>query len=119
MRMNDTSLICFIIKYEDDEPGVSIGFSIKYSAADSAILSLRGIEWKFLSANNKEINFKNEITPKSANVKWSLDNEKKTWQSVISGERNLEIVNLVRNKDINLENIVKEFISKHPDKIKL
>jgi hypothetical protein len=119
MRMNDTLLMCFIIKYEDDEPDVSIGFSINYSAADSAILSLRGIEWEFLSANNKEINFKNNVTPKSANVKWSFNDEKKTWQSVISGERNLEIVNLVRNEDANFEDIVKGFITKNPGKIKL
>ncbi len=119
LRMNDSSLACFIIKYEDDEPEISIGFSLKYSSADSAILSLRGIEWKFISGNNKEINFKNEITPKSANVKWRLDNEKKAWQSAISGERNLEVVNLIRNEDTNLENIVKDFITKHPGKTNL
>jgi len=119
VRMNDSSLICFIITYEDNRPNVSIGFSIKYSAADSAILSLRGIEWRFISANDKEIRFKNETTPKSANVKWSLDNEKKTWQSVISGERNLEIVNLVRDEGTDLESIVKDFITKNPDKVKL
>ena len=119
MRMNDTSLICFVIRYEDNHPDVSIGFSIKYSAVDSAILALRGIEWRFLSANDDQIKFKNETTPKSANVKWSLDNEKKTWQSVISGERNLEIVNLVRNDDSDLESIVKDFITKNHDKIKL
>ncbi|HEV8504870.1 MAG TPA: hypothetical protein VGQ53_05710 [Chitinophagaceae bacterium] len=118
-RMNDSSLMCFIIKFEDHEPAVSIGFSINYSVADSAILSLRGIEWKFLSANNREVNFKNETTPKSANVKWSLDNGGETWQCVIYGERNKEIVNLVRIEDARLEKIVKAFISKKSDKIKL
>jgi hypothetical protein len=117
--MNDSSLMCFIIKFEDHEPAVSIGFSIKYSVADSAILSLRGIEWKFLSANNKEVNFKNETTPKSANVKWNLGNDRKTWQSVISGERNMEIVNLVRIEDTHLEKIVKDFITKNSGKTKL
>lgn len=119
MRMNDTSLICFIVTYQDDEPEISVGFSIKYSASDSAILSLRGIEWRFVSANDKEIIFRNEITPKSANVKWSPDDERKTWQSVIFGEKNMEVVNLVRDKNSNLENIVKDFLSKHPDKRKL
>ena len=125
LRINDSLLMCFIIKYKDeglikygDGPDVSAGFSIRYSKSDSAILSLRGIEWKFLSANDKEIHFKNEITPKSANVKWSLGDDKKTWQSVISGEKNLEIVNLIREEDINLENIVKEFVAQHPEVIK-
>lgn len=123
VRVNDSLLMCFIIKYKDEElikfgdegPDISAGFSIKYSKPDSAILSLREIEWKFLSANDKEIHFKNEITPKSANVKWSLGDEKKTWQSVISGQGNLEIVNLIRDKNIDLQNIVKEFIAKHPE----
>jgi len=119
MRMNDTSLACFIITYQDDEPEISVGFSIKYSTSDSAILTLRGIEWRFISANDKEIIFRNEITPKSANVKWSPDDERKTWQSVIFGEKNMEVVNLVRDKNSNLENIVKDFLSKHPDKRKL
>jgi len=119
MRMNDSSLICYIIKYQDDEPDISVGFSIKYSATDSAILSFRGIEWTFVSANDKEIIFKNEITPKSANVKWSPDDKRKNWESVIFGEKNMEVVNLVRDENTNLENIVKDFISKHPDKLKL
>jgi len=118
--------MCFIIKhkdeglinYGDDGPDISVGFSIRYSNSDSAILSLRGIEWKFLSANDKEIHFKNETTPKSGNVKWSLGDEKKTWQSVISGEANLEIVNLIRDENISLENIVKKFITKYPEVIK-
>ena len=126
LRINDSLLMCFIIKhkdeglinYGDDGPDISVGFSIRYSNSDSAILSLRGIEWKFLSANDKEIHFKNETTPKSANVKWSLGDEKKTWQSVISGEANLEIVNLIRDENISLENIVKKFITKYPEVIK-
>jgi hypothetical protein len=125
-RINDSLLMCFIIKYKDeglikygdDGPDISVGFSIRYSKSDSAILSLRGIEWRFLSANDKEIHFKNETTPKSANVKWSLGDEKKSWQSVISGEQNLEIVNLIRDENKGLENIVKEFIAKHPELIK-
>lgn len=123
LRINDSLLMCFIIKYKDeglinygdDRPDISVGFSISYSNSDSAILSLRRIEWKFLSANDKEIHFKNETTPKSANVKWSLGDKKKTWQSVISGESNLEIVNLIRDENISLENIVKEFIAKYPE----
>ena len=115
LRVNDSLLMCFIIKYNDDEPEVSIGFFIRYSDSDSAILSLRGIKWRFLTANDKEVTFKNETTPKSANVKWSLGDGKKSWQSVISGEKNLEIVNLIRTDNINLENIVKEFIARHPD----
>jgi hypothetical protein len=126
VKVNDSLLMCFIIKYKeegfikygDDGPDISIGFSISYSSPDSTKLSLRGIEWTFLSANDKEINFKNETTPKSANVKWSLDHEKKTWQSVISGEKNLEVVNLMRDKDTDLDNVVKEFIAKHSDVIK-
>lgn len=125
-RINDSLLMCFIIKYKDeglinygdDGPDVSVGFSIRHSNSDSAILALRGIEWKFLSANDKEIHFKNELTPKSANVKWSLEDEKKTWQSVISGESNLEIVNLVREENTGLEKLVKEFIEKNPGVIK-
>src|SRR5687767_5097425 len=58
-RVNDSLLMCFIIKYNDDEPDISVGFSIRYSAADSAILSLRGIKWRFLSADDKEVSFKN------------------------------------------------------------
>ena len=124
-RISDSLLMCFIIKYKDeglinygDEgPDVSVGFSIR-NYADSVILSLRGIEWKFLSANDKEIQFKNEVTPKSANVKWSLGDEKKTWQSVISGESNLEIVNLVREESTGLEKLVKEFIDKNPGVVK-
>src|SRR4030095_9154643 len=96
LRVNDSLLMCFIIKYNNDEPEVSIGFSIGYSVRDSAILSLRGIKWGFLSANDKEVKFKNETTPKSANVKWSLGDERKTWQSVISGEKNLEVVTLIK-----------------------
>lgn len=115
LRVNDSLLICFIIKNYDDEPDISVGFSIRYSEADSAILSLRDIKWRFLSADDKEFNFKNETTPKSANVKWSLGNEKKTWQSVISGEKNLEIVNLIRDENNYLENIVKDFILQHPE----
>jgi len=115
LRVNDSLLMCFIIKYNNDEPEVSIGFSIRYSKSDSAILSLRGIKWSFLTANDKEVRFKNETTPKSANVKWSLGDEKKSWQSVISGEKNLEIVNLIRTENINLENIVKNFITRNPD----
>jgi hypothetical protein len=120
LRVNDSLLMCLIIRYrnEDDEPDISVGFSIRYSISDSAILSLRGIEWKFLSANDKEIHFKNETTPKSANVKWSLADDKKSWQSAISGEANLEVVNLIRDENINLENIVTEFIAKHPELIK-
>ena len=123
VRINDSLLMCFIIKYKneglgDDGPDVSVGFSIRYSKSDSAILSLRGIEWRFLSANDKEVHFKNEVTPKSANVKWSLGDAKKSWQSVISGEANLEIVNLIRDENISLENIVKEFMAKHPELIK-
>lgn len=125
-KINDSLLMCFIIKYADgglikfgdDGPDISVGFSIRYSNPDSVILSLRGIEWRFLSANDKEIHFKNETTPKSANVKWSLGDEKKSWQSVISGEANLEIVNLIRDENISLENIIKEFIAKHPELIK-
>jgi len=115
LRVSDSLLMCFIIKYNNDEPEVSIGFSIRYSKSDSAILSLRGIKWGFLTANDKEVRFKNETTPKSANVKWSLGDEKKSWQSVISGEKNLEIVNLIRTENINLENIVKDFIARNPD----
>lgn len=115
LRVNDSLLICFIIKNYEDEPDISVGFSIRHSEADSVILSLRGIKWRFLSADDKEVNFKNEITPKSANVKWSMGDEKKSWQSVISGEKNLEIVNLIRDEDINLESIVKDFILRHPD----
>ena len=126
LRINDSLLVCFIIKYTDEDlikigddgPEISVGFSIRYSSADSAILSLRGIEWKFLSANDKEMNFKNETTPKSANVKWRLGDEKKSWQSAISGERNLEVVNLIRDNNTGLENIVKEFIAKNPDVIR-
>jgi len=126
LRINDSLLVCFIIKYPDeglinygdDGPDISIGFSIRYSKSDSAILSLRGIEWRFLSANEKEIHFKNEITPKSARVKWSLADEKKSWQSVISGESNLEIVNLMRDEHISLEHIAKEFMAKHPELIR-
>jgi hypothetical protein len=126
LRMDDSLLMCFIIKYKDEDlinygddgPDISVGFSIKYSNSDSAILSLRGIEWKFLSANDKEIRFRNEITPKSANVKWSFGNEKKTWQSAISGEGNLEVVNLIWDVNPGLENIVKGFIAKHRDIIK-
>ena len=119
LKINDTLLMCFIVKYDGDgEPDISVGFSIKYSSSDSAILSLRDIKWKFLSANDQEIVFKNEVTPKSANVKWALSNERKTWQSVISGEKNLEIVNLIKDENINLENIVKEFVVQHPEVIK-
>ena len=118
--------MCFIIQYPDEElikfgddgPDISVGFSIRYSNADSAILSLRGIEWRFLSANDNEVNFKNETTPKSARVKWALGKEKKSWQSAISGEKNLEVVNLIRDNNTSLENIVKEFIGKNPDVIK-
>src|SRR4030095_14641469 len=124
---NDSLLMCFIIKYPDeglinygDEgPDISAGFSVRYSKSDSVTLSLRGIEWKFLSANDKEISFKNETTPKSANVKWRLGNEKKSWQSVISGEKNLEVVNLIRADNVSLESIIKEFITKHPDVVKM
>jgi len=126
LRMNDSLLICFIVKYPDEElikigdngPDVSVGFSISWSHADSATLSLRGIQWKFLSGNDQEIRFKNETTPKSANVKWSINNDKKTWQSVISGEKNLEIVNLVREQKVGIETIVNEFIAKNPDLVK-
>jgi len=126
IRLNDSSLMCFIVRYPeeglikigDDGPDISVGFSIRYSNIYSAILSLRGIEWKFLSANDKEINFKNEVTPKSANVRWKLDNEKKSWQSAISGESNLEVVNLVREESTDLENIIKDFIAKNPGVIK-
>jgi len=126
LRINDSLLMCFIIKYKDEElikygdegPDISVGFSIRYSKSDATILSLRGIEWKFLSANDKEVHFKNDVTPKSANVKWALENEKKSWQSAISGEGNLEVVNLIRDENAGLENIVKEFIAKDPDVIK-
>ena len=126
LKINDSLLQCFIIKYPDeglvkigeDGADVSVGFSIRYSKIDSLTLSLRGIEWNFLSANEKEINFKNEVTPKSANVKWALDPNKKSWQSAISGEQNLEVVNLIREENNSLENIVKEFIKKNPDVIK-
>jgi hypothetical protein len=64
------------------------------------------------------VNFRNETTPKSANVKWSLGNEKKNWQSVISGESNLEIVTLVRDEKADVDKLVKEFIAKHPDVVK-
>jgi hypothetical protein len=119
IRINDSLLMCFIIKYrdQDDEPDISVGFSIRYSKSDSSILSLRGIEWKFLSANDKEIHFKNETTPKSANVIWSLGDEMKSWQSAISGESNLEVVNLIRDENISLENIVRDFIAKHPEQL--
>ena len=126
LKINDSLLMCFIIKYQDEElikfgddgPDISVGFSIRHSASDSVILSLRGIEWKFLSANNREVRFKNETTPKSANVKWVLANDKKSWQSAISGESNLEVVNLVREENTDLENTVKKFIAKNPDIIK-
>lgn len=125
-RINDSLLICFIIKYKDEElikmgddgPDISVGFSLRYTQSDSILLSLRGIEWKFLSADDKEIHFKNDITPKSANVKWVMDNEKKSWQSAISGEGNLEVVNLIRDNNTAIENIVKEFVAKNPDVIK-
>ena len=118
-KINDSLLMCFIIKDDnDDTPDISVGFSIKYTNPGSTILSLRDIKWKFLSANDKEITFKNEVTPKSANVKWVLSNEEKTWQSVISGEKNLEIVNLIKDENINLENIVKEFVVQHPEIIR-
>ena len=118
LRIDDSLLMCFVIKYDhDDIPDISVGFSIKYSSPDSAILSLRDIKWKFLSANDKAITFKNDITPKSAHVKWALGDEKKSWQSVISGEKNLEIVNLIEDKNTSLENIVKEFVSQHPEVI--
>ena len=126
LRINDSLLQCLIFKYpdeglikiEDDGPNISTGFSIRYFKSDSIILSLRGIEWKFLSANDKEILFKNETTPKSANVKWSLADDRKTWQSAISGEQNLEVVNLIREEDTGVENIIKELIAKHPELIK-
>ena len=126
LRINDSILQCFVIKYPDeglikigdDGPDISAGFSIRHSKSDSTILSLRGIEWKFLLANDKEMLFKNETTPKSANVKWSLADDRKTWQSAISGEQNLEVVNLIRDENTGLENIVKEFIVKHPELIK-
>ena len=126
LKINDSLLQCFIIKYPDeglikigaDDADVSVGFSIRYFKIDSVTLSLRGIEWNFLSANEKEINFKNEVTPKSANVKWTLDPGKKSWQSAISGEQNLEVVNLIREENNSLENIVKEVIKKNPDVIK-
>ena len=117
-RINDSLLMCFIIKYDNDDiPDISVGFSIKYSSSDSAILSLRDIKWKFLSANDKEVTFKNEVTPKSANVKWALGEAKKNWQSVIYGEKNLEIVNLIEDKNTNLENMVNEFVAQYPEVI--
>jgi hypothetical protein len=93
---------------------VAVGFSISSFKSDSVILSLRGIEWKFLSADDKEIRFKNDITPKSADVKWVMDNEKTSWQSAISGQGNLEVVNLIRDNDTGIENFVREFLAKNP-----
>ena len=115
LRISDSLLMCFIVKYDEDDPDISVGFSIRYSNADSAILSLRDIKWEFVSANNQEVNFRNEVTPKSANVKWALGNERASWQSVISGEKNLEIVNLVRDEEVNLETVVRDFIGRHPE----
>ena len=126
LRINDSLLMCFIIKYAeegvisygDGGPDISVGFSIRYAKPDSVILSLRGIEWKFLLANDREIDFKNETTPKSAHVKWSLGDEKKSWQSVISGERNVEIVTLLRDENTRIVDIVNGFIAKHPEVMK-
>ena len=119
LRVNDSLLICLIIKIKEyEKPEVAVGFSISYVKPDSVILSLRGIEWKFLAADDKEFRFKNEITPKSADVKWVMDNDKKSWQSAISGQGNLEVVNLIRDNNTGIENFVREFIAKNPNVIR-
>jgi hypothetical protein len=115
MKVNDSSLKCFIIEItEDEKTNMTVGFTIRVSKDRTMMLSLKGAQWKFITSTADEFIFYNDLE-QDPNVKWTLKDGKNIWQSVRSGEGNAEFINLIKEENNKFEKMVKNFGKQHPD----
>ncbi|HYF30269.1 MAG TPA: hypothetical protein VD993_04030 [Chitinophagaceae bacterium] len=113
--MSDTVLKCYVLEKPGKQVNLTVGFYLKNSHTNEIELHLKSEQWTFVTRSNTPWQFSNDSEGPRSDVTWALK-DNNTWQIMFSGQGNKEFINLSRQPNQEMEDLVRSMIKNHPDK---